>query len=203
MTETSAIGRERIGGGRIGTRQEDAELVITGMACGSCAARIERRLNRLDGVSATVSYATGRAYFTGLGGRDMPELIGVINSVGYQAELPAPPGEDGPDRDPVERALGWRVVICAPLALATVVMAMVPDVQFDGWQWVSLALAAPVAGWGAWPLHRAELNGLGHGAGTMDTLVSLAVTASFGGRDGRGECPAHSWSGHSRAEPAR
>jgi P-type Cu+ transporter len=156
------------------------ELVITGMTCGSCAARIERRLNRLDGVSATVSYATGRAYFTSLGGRDMPELIGVVNSVGYSAALPAPPEDAGPAMDAEARALGRRLVVCVPLAVAVIVLAMVPAAQFTGWQWLSLVLAAPVAGWGAWPLHRAALNGLGHGAATMDTLVSLAVTVSFG-----------------------
>jgi P-type Cu+ transporter len=158
----------------------ETELVITGMTCGSCAARIERRLNRLDGVSATVSYATGRAYFTSLGGRDMPELIGVVNSVGYSAALPAPPEDAGPATDTEARALGRRLVVCVPLAVAVIVLAMVPAAQFTGWQWLSLVLAAPVAGWGAWPLHRAALNGLGHGAATMDTLVSLAVTASFG-----------------------
>jgi Cu+-exporting ATPase len=159
------------------------ELVISGMTCGSCAARIERRLNRLDGVSATVNYATGRAYFTSLGGRDLPELIGVVKSVGYEADLPAPPsdgGADGAGGDAAERALGWRVAVCAPLAVAVIVVAMVPAAQFTDWQWLSLLLAAPVAGWGAWPLHRAAMNGLGHAAATMDTLVSLAVVTSFG-----------------------
>jgi P-type Cu+ transporter len=156
------------------------ELVITGMTCGSCAARIERRLNRLDGVSATVSYATGRAYFTSLGGRDLPELAGVVNSVGYRAELPAPPGDDDGREDEQARDLRLRLTVCVPLAAAVIVLAMIPAAQFNGWQWLSLLLAAPVAGWGAWPLHRAAFNGLGHGAATMDTLVSLAVTTSFG-----------------------
>jgi Cu+-exporting ATPase len=157
----------------------EAEVVIGGMTCGSCAARIERRLNRLDGVAATVNYATGRAYFTDLGGRDAGELIGVIESTGYTAALPAPP-DDMTAADPVTRALGWRLAVCAPLAAAVVVLAMVPSAQFTGWQWVSLLLAAPVAVWGAWPLHRAAWYGLGHGAATMDTLVSVGVGASFG-----------------------
>ena len=165
-------------GTAIGGRVE-AELMVTGMTCGSCAARIERRLNRLDGVSATVNYATGRAYFTSLGGREAAELIGVINSTGYQATLPAP-ADDSHDTDPVVRDLGQRLAVCVPLAVAVIVLAMVPAIQFTGWQWVSLLLAAPVAGWGAWPLHRAALAGLGHAAATMDTLVSLAVAASFG-----------------------
>jgi P-type Cu+ transporter len=160
--------------------QVEAELVVTGMTCGSCAARIERRLNRLDGVSATVNYATGRAYFTSLGGRDAAELIGVINSTGYQAGLPSPPEDESRGTDPVVRDLGLRLVICIPLTAVVIAFAMVPSAQFTGWQWVSLLLAAPVAGWGAWPLHRTALAGLGHGAATMDTLVSLAVTASFG-----------------------
>ena len=155
----------------------EAEFVVTGMTCGACAARIERRLNRLDGVAATVNYATGRAYVTSTGGRDAVELIGVIESTGYQAALP-PAGKDAAS-DPAVRDLGRRLVVCGPLAVAVIVLAMVPAAQFTGWQWVSLLLAAPVAGWGAWPLHRAALAGLGHGAATMDTLVSLAVTASF------------------------
>jgi len=162
-------------GGRV-----EAELVVTGMTCGSCAARIERRLNRLDGVSATVNYATGRAYFTSLGGRESAELIGVINSTGYQATLPSPPDDEGDRRDPVVRDLGRRLAIGVPLAVVVIVLAMVPSWQFTGWQWVSLLLAAPVAAWGAWPLHRSALAGLGHGAATMDTLVSLGVAASFG-----------------------
>ena len=161
-------------GGRVET-----EFVVTGMTCGACAARIERRLNRLDGVAASVNYATQRAYVTSTGGRDAADLIGVIESTGYHATLPPPADEDAA-ADPVVRDLGRRLVVCVPLAAVVVVLAMVPFAQFTGWQWVSMLLAAPVAGWGAWPLHRAALAGLGHGAATMDTLVSLAVTASFG-----------------------
>jgi Cu+-exporting ATPase len=158
----------------------EAELVVTGMTCGSCAARIERRLNKLDGVAATVNYATGRAYFTSMGGREAAELVSVINSTGYQAALPAPPEDDGQAADPDEQRLGRRLAVCVPLAAVVIALSMVPALQFTGWQWVSLALTAPVAVWGAWPLHRAALAGLGHGAATMDTLVSLAVAASCG-----------------------
>ncbi len=161
------------------TGDVEAELVVGGMTCGSCAARIERRLNRLDGVTATVNYATGRAYFTSLGGRAAGELIGVIESTGYTAELPAPPGLDNA-RHPVTRDLGLRLAVCAPLAVVVIALAMVPAAQFTGWQWVSLLLAAPVAVWGAWPLHRVAWYGLGHGAATMDTLVSVGVATSFG-----------------------
>ena len=159
----------------------EAELIVGGMTCGSCAARIERRLNRLDGVAATVNYATGRAYFASTGGRGVGELIGAIESAGYTATRPAPPAHDDmPGADPATRALARRLAVCVPLAVAVIVLAMVPAAQFPGWQWVSLLLAAPVATWGAWPLHRAAWYGLGHGTATMDTLVSLGVTASFG-----------------------
>ena len=137
------------GSGTAAGERVEAELVVTGMTCGSCAARIERRLNRLDGVSATVNYATGRAYFTSLGGREAAELIGVINSTGYQATLPAPTEDETQRADPVVRDLGRRLAVCVPLAAAGVALAMIPAAQFTGWQWVSLLLAAPVAGWGA------------------------------------------------------
>ena len=159
----------------------ETELAVGGMTCGSCAARIERRLNRLDGVAATVNYATGRAYFASTGGRGVGELIGVIESAGYTATRPTPPAHgEAPGADPATRALARRLAVCVPLAVAVIVLAMVPAAQFPGWQWVSLLLAAPVATWGAWPLHRAAWYGLGHGAATMDTLVSLGVAASFG-----------------------
>ena len=159
----------------------ETELVVGGMTCGSCAARIERRLNRLDGVAATVNYATGRAYFASAGGRGVGELIGVIESAGYTATRPTGSAHDeAPGADPATRALARRLAVCVPLAVAVIVLAMVPAAQFPGWQWVSLLLAAPVATWGAWPLHRAAWYGLGHGAATMDTLVSLGVAVSFG-----------------------
>jgi len=161
------------------TGTTEAELVVGGMTCGACAARIERRLNRLDGVAATVNYATGRAYFASTGGRGPAELIGVIESAGYTAEPPASPSPDSQQQDPQTRALARRLAVCGPLAVAVIVLSMVPAAQFPGWQWVSLLLAAPVATWGAWPLYRAAWYGLGHGAATMDTLVSVGVGASF------------------------
>src|SRR5580698_1173695 len=154
------------------------EFSVGGMTCSSCAARIERQLNRLDGVTATVSYATERAYVTSAGGRRAAELISVIETAGYTAELAGEAG--GAAADGAARAAGARLAVCVPLAAATIVLAMVPAAQFRGWQWVSLLLAAPVATWGAWPLHRAAWSGLGHAAATMDTLVSAGVAASFG-----------------------
>jgi Cu+-exporting ATPase len=158
----------------------EAEFIVGGMTCGACAARIERRLNRLDGVAATVNYATGRAYFASTGGRGPAELIGVIESAGYTAVPPALPAPDGQQKDPRLRALARRLAVCVPLAAAVIVLSMVPATQFPGWQWVSLLLTVPVATWGAWPLYRAAWYGLGHGAATMDTLVSVGVGASFG-----------------------
>ncbi|HEX3956485.1 MAG TPA: heavy metal translocating P-type ATPase [Trebonia sp.] len=184
MTSTST-GTVRAAGAAAGHADQDAgagpaELVITGMTCSACAVRIERRLNKLDGVAATVSFATGRAYLTSLGGREVTELIAVVSSVGYQAALPAPADGDGEEADPETRALARRLAVCAPLAVVVAVLAMVPAVQFTGWQWVSLALAAPVATWGAWPLHRAALAALRQATATMDTLVSVAVIAATG-----------------------
>jgi P-type Cu+ transporter len=131
-------------------------------------------------VAATVNYATGRAYFASTGGRGPAELIGVIESAGYTAEPPAPPSQYSQQPDSETRALARRLVVCVPLAVAVIVLSMAPAAQFPGWQWVSLLLAAPVATWGAWPLYRAAWYGLGHGAATMDTLVSIGVCASFG-----------------------
>jgi P-type Cu+ transporter len=158
------------------------ELAIGGMSCGACAARIERRLNRLDGVEASVNYATERAYITSAGGRDAAELIGVIKTTGYTAALARPPEprDDGPSASRPGQGLLRRVRVCIPLALAVIVISAVPAAQFRGWQWVSLLLTAPVVTWGAWPLYRVAWRGLSHGAATMDTLVSLGVAASLG-----------------------
>ncbi len=157
------------------------ELIVGGMTCSSCAGRIERQLNRLDGVTATVSYATERAYVTAAGGHDTADLVSVIEAAGYTAHPAAStPDEVDPGAGGPTGMLGRRLAVCVPLAVATILLAMVPAAQFPGWQWVSLLLAGPVAVWGAWPLHRAAWLGLGHGAATMDTLVSLGVAASFG-----------------------
>ena len=156
------------------------ELIIGGMSCNACATRIERRLNRLDGVAASVNYATERAYVTSLGGREPAELVGVVQATGYTAAVAARPGSgDEEDRPRSGRELGRRLAICLPLAVIVVVLSMVPAAQFTGWQWLALVLALPVAVWGAWPFHRAAWLGLGHGAATMDTLVSLGIGAAL------------------------
>jgi P-type Cu+ transporter len=165
---------------RSATPDQPVELVIGGMSCAACAARIEKRLNLLDGVEATVNYATERAYVGRLGGHETAELITAVEAAGYTATLP-PLGDAGPGAESAaaSRALGLRVIVCAPPALTVIVLAMAPSLQFRGWQWVSLALVLPVAIWGGWPLHRAALAGLRHGTTTMDTLVSLGITASL------------------------
>jgi P-type Cu+ transporter len=173
---------------RLGGTTEQIELRIGGMTCASCAGRVERKLNRLEGVVATVNYATEKATVVFGAPVSPAELVAEVEKAGYTAELPAPPPrageaagsaggapELGPDREPRRRLL-----ISAALATPVVVMSMIPALQFVNWQWLSLALAAPVVVWGAWPLHHAAWVNARHGAATMDTLVSTGVVAAFG-----------------------
>ncbi|WP_353115048.1 heavy metal translocating P-type ATPase [Microbacterium sp.] len=161
------------------------ELAIGGMTCASCAMRIEKKLNRIDGVTATVNYATERAQVTAEGPIDPAVLIAEVESAGYSAELPAPPTDraaasgDAPAEDPELRSLRQRLVGSAALSVPVILMAMIPALQFPNWQWLSLALAAPVIVWAAWPFHRAAGVNLRHGAATMDTLISLGTSAAF------------------------
>ncbi|WP_410649192.1 heavy metal translocating P-type ATPase [Amycolatopsis sp. cmx-4-54] len=149
------------------------ELAIGGMTCASCAARVERKLNKVDGVSATVNYATEKAQVDFPAALSVEELVGVVESAGYTAQPPKP------DEDEDQTgALRTRLVVSAVLAVPVIVLAMVPAWQFTYWQWVSLALAAPVVTWGAWPFHRPAWTNLRHGAATMDTLISLGVVAA-------------------------
>uniref|UniRef100_UPI001180AEE9 heavy metal translocating P-type ATPase n=1 Tax=Streptomyces sp. rh34 TaxID=2034272 RepID=UPI001180AEE9 len=217
-----------------------AELVIGGMTCASCAARVEKKLNRMDGVTATVNYATEKARVTFGEGLKLGDLVATVERTGYtarpvaqperkapaEAEALAPsaaapdtyadpyadearrtdtvmdtatsPGADaaaGPAPEPAPEfaardaaaeqdasvgALRQRLVVCAALAVPVVLLAMVPALQFDFWQWLSLTLAAPVVVWGGLPFHRAAWTNLRHGAATMDTLVSLGTLAAFG-----------------------
>jgi Cu+-exporting ATPase len=157
----------------------DVELAITGMTCASCANRIERKLNKLDGVTASVNYATEKAKVTYPGTVSTDDLLRTVEAAGYAAALPTPPdtvAPTEPERDP----LLHRLLVSAVLSVPVVALAMVPAWQFTFWQWASLALAAPVVVWGAWPFHRAAWTNLRHGATTMDTLVSVGVLAAFG-----------------------
>ncbi len=170
---------------------QDLELDITGMTCASCANRIERKLNKIDGVTATVNYATERATVAYPGTVSTDDLLATVEAAGYAASLPrpaAPAGQPGGAAADGAAAgvpsevdlLRQRVVVSAALSLPVVLMAMVPALQFTNWQWASLTLAAPVATWGAWPFHRAAWINARHATTTMDTLVSLGVLAAFG-----------------------
>ncbi|PYY64050.1 heavy metal translocating P-type ATPase [Curtobacterium sp. MCPF17_003] len=161
------------------------ELDITGMTCASCANRIERKLGKLPGVTATVNYATEKAQVqvAADGTADPEALIAAVESAGYGATVPAPPAaadaDPALDEDPTG-PLRRRLVVSAVLAVPVVVLSMVPVLQFPNWQWLALTLAAPVAVWGALPFHRAAWVNARHGAATMDTLVSVGVLAAFG-----------------------
>ncbi|MEV5727426.1 heavy metal translocating P-type ATPase [Streptomyces pharetrae] len=163
------------------------ELLIGGMTCAACAARVEKKLNRMDGVTATVNFATEKARVTYPAGTEVADLIDTVVKTGYTAEEPAPPapapqdeGPDGPAADPELSALRQRLTVSALLAVPVVLLAMIPALQFDNWQWLSLTLAAPVVVWGGLPFHRAAWTNARHAASTMDTLVSVGTLAAFG-----------------------
>ena len=155
------------------------ELPIDGMTCASCANRVERTLNTLDGVSASVNYATEKATVAFDAGSVRPEeLVAAVEAAGYRAVLPAA-GEPEPERDDTA-PLRRRLLISLALTAPVLVLAMIPPLQFDNWQWLSLTCAAPVVLWGAWPFHRAAWANLKHATATMDTLISVGVLAAFG-----------------------
>ncbi|WP_055490092.1 cation-translocating P-type ATPase [Streptomyces sp. TP-A0356] len=172
-----------------GSARAEVELTIGGMTCASCAARVEKKLNRMDGVTATVNFATEKAKIAYADGIDVADLIATVVKTGYTAEEPPPPrpepvvetGESGaPGEDPASAALRRRLTVSALLALPVVLLAMIPALQFDNWQWLSLTLAAPVVVWGGLPFHKAAFTNARHGAATMDTLVSVGTLAAFG-----------------------
>jgi P-type Cu+ transporter len=162
------------------------ELAIGGMTCATCAVRIEKKLNRVDGVTATVNYATEKASVSYPDSVTPDDLIGVVERTGYTAALPPPPVSAGsgdavapPGADELA-SLRTRLLVSLVLTVPVVVMAMVPALQFANWQWLSLALAWPVVVYGGWPFHRAAWINLRHGAATMDTLVSMGTLAALG-----------------------
>ena len=161
------------------------ELEIGGMTCASCANRIERKLNKLDGISASVNYATEKARVMAPEGYDPQQLVTTVEKAGYTAALPAPPkerseGEDAEEsEDPELRSLRQRLIGAALLTIPVIVLSMVPALQFTNWQWLVLTLTSPVVVWAAWPFHRAAAINLRHGATTMDTLISVGVTAAY------------------------
>jgi Cu+-exporting ATPase len=168
------------------------DLDVLGMTCSSCANRIERKLNKVEGVTATVNYATEQAHVVFAPTISLDDVMKTISDAGYQAlppEVPqgsgaAPLGED--DRSQAEMAgdaevedLRRRFWFSFALALPVVLISMIPALQFSNWQWLCFALASPVVFWGAWPFHRAALKNLRHGAATMDTLVSMGCLAAY------------------------
>ncbi|MFJ9321214.1 heavy metal translocating P-type ATPase [Streptomyces globisporus] len=169
------------------------ELAIGGMTCASCAARIEKKLNRMDGVEATVNYATEKAKVTYAGADvSVDDLIATVEATGYTARPPAPPAagtaapppgsgdtEQGATEDDGLTTLRQRLITAVLLAVPVIAMAMIPALQFDYWQWLSLTLAAPVVTYAAWPFHRAAWTNAKHGAATMDTLISVGTSAAF------------------------
>ncbi|MFE0252584.1 heavy metal translocating P-type ATPase [Streptomyces sp. NPDC059010] len=163
----------------------DVELLIGGMTCASCAARVEKKLNRMDGVTATVNYATEKAKVSYPAGIQVADLIAVVEKTGYTAEEPAPPApapqetEQAPE-DPELASYRERLTVSALLAVPVVLLSMIPALQFDNWQWLALTLASPVVVWGALPFHRAAFTNARHGAATMDTLISMGTLAAFG-----------------------
>ena len=181
MTATTETNPPATAGGQV-------ELEIGGMTCASCAARIEKRLNKLDGVTATVNYATEKAKVSYVGAVSNSDLVATIEKAGYTARVPEPPATRA-DRsadtagvtalDPVG-SLRRRLLISTVLSVPVIAMAMIPALQFTYWQWLSLTLAAPVVVWGAWPFHRAAWTNLRHGSSTMDTLISLGTLAALG-----------------------
>ncbi|MBC9003656.1 heavy metal translocating P-type ATPase [Micromonospora aurantiaca (nom. illeg.)] len=160
------------------------ELQIGGMTCASCAARIEKKLNKLDGVTATVNYATEKARVQFPPQLSPADLIATVEQTGYTAHVPQPPST-APTAEPRDseednlRRLRQRLWVSVALAVPVVVLAMVPAWQFTNWQWLSAILAAPVVVYGGWPFHKAAWTNLRHGAATMDTLISVGTLAAF------------------------
>lgn len=163
------------------------DLEIGGMTCASCANRIERKLNKLDGVHAEVNYATETAHISAPSAMDPADLVAQVEATGYTATLPAPPeahdhGFDGASPSTADAeltSLRNRLIGAVVLSVPVIVLAMVPSWQFTYWQWASLTLAAPVVVWAGWPFHRAAWINLRHGAATMDTLVSVGTLSAF------------------------
>ncbi|SEL10445.1 heavy metal translocating P-type ATPase [Rhodococcus maanshanensis] len=164
------------------------ELAIGGMTCASCAARIEKRLNKMEGVSATVNYATEKAKVVFDPAVTSADLVAEVEKAGYSATVPQPPSADrdtGADTEPEDEqsralaALRTRLIVSAILSVPVIAMAMIPALQFTNWQWLSLTLAAPVIVWAGLPFHKATWANLKHGAATMDTLITIGTGSAF------------------------
>ncbi|TDN90516.1 heavy metal translocating P-type ATPase [Microbacterium sp. BK668] len=172
-----SVSHRAAAGGAAATQAIDLE--ITGMTCASCAARVEKKLNRLDGVEASVNFATEKAHVVAPRGVDPRALVAEVEKTGYGARVPEPVHEHAHHVEPELGSLRRRLLVAIALALPVILLAMIPALQFPGWQWVSLALATPVVTWAGWPFHQAAWTNLRHGAVTMDTLISVGVTAAY------------------------
>ncbi len=163
----------------------EIDLVIGGMTCASCAMHVERSLNKVPGVTATVNFATQKAHVVLPARVSVADAITAVEATGYTATVPAarsasPSADESPEGSAAMLTLRTRLMVCLILAIPVVLLSMIPVLQFTYWQWACLALAAPVVVWGALPFHRAAWVNLRHRAVTMDTLVSLGVLAAFG-----------------------
>jgi Cu+-exporting ATPase len=158
---------------------QSVELIIGGMTCASCAARVEKKLNRMEGVTATVNYATEKAKVTYADGISTDDLVATVEKTGYTASLPTPAVEPSAEEPDELKPLRERLIASIVLAVPVIAFGMIPALQFESWQWASLTLAFPVVTWAAWPFHKAAWTNLRHGAATMDTLISLGVVSAF------------------------
>ena len=167
------------------TQGVQVELVIGGMTCAACAARVQAKLNKVTGVTASVNLSTERAYVSAPATVSAPDLIGVVETAGYTAELARPAAQAGPEQDEaavrrLRRRLTLALVFFVPLTDASLMLSVFPWTRFPGWQWLLVALAVPVATWAAWPFHAAALRQARHLSSSMDTLVSLGILAACG-----------------------
>ena len=170
--------------------QTELELSIKGMTCAACAVRVEKKLSAVDGVAASVNFATGKAALTAPPSDSVAQLIEAVEQAGYGAEAKRPGagvgvaspgvGADAVRVAYLRRRLIVALVFFVPLSDVSVLLSLFPAYRFPGWQWVRVALAAPVAGWAAWPFHQAALKNARHGLASMDTLVSLGIMAACG-----------------------
>lgn len=182
MSGTDVSGSD-VSGAALATAQ-NIELEIGGMTCASCAMRIEKKLNKIDGVSASVNYATEKARVSAPIGVDIGAIIAEVEKTGYTATVPVKKAEPssaaaGEEPDAELTSLRQRLIGSIVLSIPVIAMAMIPALQFTYWQWASLVLAAPVVVWAAWPFHKAAWTNLRHGAATMDTLVSVGTLAAL------------------------
>jgi Cu+-exporting ATPase len=158
---------------------QSVELIIGGMTCASCAARVEKKLNRMEGVTATVNYSTEKAKVTYPDGISTDDLVATVEKTGYTAALPTPAVEQSAEAPDELKPLRERLIASIALAVPVIAFGMIPALQFNSWQWASLTLAFPVVTWAAWPFHKAAWTNLRHGAASMDTLISLGVVSAF------------------------